>query len=71
MARRRQSKGTPAASAPRQVAQDGGALANWPDRPSWIEEGDYGEITGGILVGELASRLAEDHRRRRGRQKPR
>jgi hypothetical protein len=67
--RRRQREGTP--SAPRQVPQDGGALANWPARPDWIEEGDYDEFGGGIIGGELTRQLAEDHRRRQGRWEPR
>jgi hypothetical protein len=45
---------------------------NLPAIPEWAEDlTGTGEMTGGIIVGELASRLAQAHRRRRGRQKPR
>jgi hypothetical protein len=59
--RQRQSKGTPTDS--RQVPQGGGAIATWHDRPDWITPGSYEEFGAGIIGGELASRLAEDHRR--------
>ena len=67
--RRRHGEGAP--SAPQQAPQGGGAQSRWHDQPDWITEGDYGEISGGIIVGELARQLAEDHRRRQGHQEPR
>jgi hypothetical protein len=39
--------------------------------PDWITIGSYEEFGAGILSGELASQIAEDQRRRKGRQKPR
>jgi hypothetical protein len=32
--------------------------------------GSYEEFGAGIICGELAGRIAEDHRRRRGRREP-
>jgi hypothetical protein len=39
-----------------------------PDR---ITPGTYEEFGAGIIDGELASQIAEDHRRRQGRREPR
>jgi hypothetical protein len=48
-----------------------GQPSSLPAIPEWAEDRTgTGEMTGGIIGGELASRLAEDHRRRQGRQKP-
>jgi hypothetical protein len=67
--RRRHREGAP--SAPQPAPQGGGALSRWHDRPDWITEGDYDETGAGIICGELARQLAEDHRRRQGRREPR
>jgi hypothetical protein len=48
-----------------------GGMATWHDMPDWMTEGDYNEIGGGIIGGEVAGRIAKAGRRRQGRQEPR
>jgi hypothetical protein len=48
-----------------------GHPSSLPAIPEWAEDRTgTGEMTGGIIVGELARWLAQAYRRLRGRQKP-
>jgi hypothetical protein len=51
--------------------QGGSPIGALPVIPEDVEDiTGTGRLTGGIIVGDLAGRIADDHRRRRGRRKP-